>query len=80
MLRGHYAYYGISGNSRRIRWFACQVVVLCWPFTIAVIDCVVSARLKSPSGRTAVPVGHELSEGSILSLRTRRIEPHQTKV
>jgi len=21
MLRGHYAYYGISGNSRRIRWF-----------------------------------------------------------
>ena len=27
MLRGHYAYYGISGNSRRIRWFACQVVV-----------------------------------------------------
>ncbi len=28
MLRGHYAYYGISGNSRRIRWFACQVVVL----------------------------------------------------
>ena len=28
MMRGHYAYYGISGNSRRIRWFACQVVVL----------------------------------------------------
>jgi RNA-directed DNA polymerase len=28
MLRGHYAYYGISGNSRRIRWFACRVVVL----------------------------------------------------
>lgn len=27
MMRGHYAYYGISGNSRRIRWFACQVVV-----------------------------------------------------
>jgi RNA-directed DNA polymerase len=28
MMRGHYAYYGISGNSRRIRWFACQVVVV----------------------------------------------------
>jgi RNA-directed DNA polymerase len=28
MLRGHYAYYGISGNPRRIRWFACQVAVL----------------------------------------------------
>ena len=27
MMRGHYAYCGISGNSRRIRWFACQVVV-----------------------------------------------------
>jgi hypothetical protein len=27
MMRGHFAYYGISGNSRRIRWFACQVVV-----------------------------------------------------
>ena len=26
MMRGHYAYYGISGNSRRIRWFAWQVV------------------------------------------------------
>jgi len=26
VLRGHYAYYGISGNSRRIRWFAWQVV------------------------------------------------------
>ena len=23
---GHYAYYGISGNHRRIRWFAWQVV------------------------------------------------------
>jgi hypothetical protein len=28
IMRGHYAYYGISGNSRRIRWFACQIVVL----------------------------------------------------
>ena len=26
MMRGHYAYYGISGNSRRIRWYAWQVV------------------------------------------------------
>jgi RNA-directed DNA polymerase len=26
MMRGHYAYYGISGNSRRLRWFAWQVV------------------------------------------------------
>jgi group II intron reverse transcriptase/maturase len=26
MMRGHYAYYGISGNSRRLRWFAHQVV------------------------------------------------------
>ena len=26
MLRGHYAYYGISGNSRRLRWFAHQAV------------------------------------------------------
>ena len=25
VLRGHYAYYGISGNSRRLRWFAHQV-------------------------------------------------------
>jgi group II intron reverse transcriptase/maturase len=25
MMRGHYAYYGISGNSRRLRWFAHQV-------------------------------------------------------
>ena len=28
MMRGHYAYYGISGNSRCIRWFAGQVVVV----------------------------------------------------
>jgi RNA-directed DNA polymerase len=28
MMRGHFAYYGISGNSRRIRWFARQVVVV----------------------------------------------------
>ena len=26
VMRGHYAYYGISGNHRRIRWFAWQVV------------------------------------------------------
>jgi group II intron reverse transcriptase/maturase len=26
MLRGHYAYYGIGGNSRRLQWFAHQVV------------------------------------------------------
>ena len=25
MMRGHYAYYGITGNSRRISWYACQV-------------------------------------------------------
>ena len=25
MMRGHYAYYGITGNSRRIRWYAYQV-------------------------------------------------------
>ena len=25
MMRGHYAYYGITGNSRRIRWYAHQV-------------------------------------------------------
>ena len=25
MLRGHYGYYGITGNSRRLRWFAHQV-------------------------------------------------------
>jgi len=25
MMRGHYAYYGISGNFRRIRWYAYQV-------------------------------------------------------
>jgi RNA-directed DNA polymerase len=25
MMRGHYAYYGISGNGRRISWFAYQV-------------------------------------------------------
>lgn len=24
-MRGHFAYYGISGNSRRIRWYAHQV-------------------------------------------------------
>ena len=28
MLRGHYANYDISGSSRCIRWFACQVEVL----------------------------------------------------
>ena len=26
MMRGHYAYYGIAGNSRRVRWYARQVV------------------------------------------------------
>jgi group II intron reverse transcriptase/maturase len=26
MMRGHYAYYGVGGNSRRLRWFAYQVV------------------------------------------------------
>jgi RNA-directed DNA polymerase len=26
MLRGHYAYYGIGGNSRRLQWFAHRVV------------------------------------------------------
>jgi RNA-directed DNA polymerase len=25
MMRGHYAYYGITGNLRRIRWYADQV-------------------------------------------------------
>ncbi len=26
MMRGHYAYYGVGGNSRRLRWFANKVV------------------------------------------------------
>src|SRR5215211_208437 len=26
MMRGHYAYYGVTGNSRRVRWYAHQVV------------------------------------------------------
>ena len=26
MMRGHFAYYGVDGNSRRLRWFAHQVV------------------------------------------------------
>ena len=26
MMRGHFAYYGISGNQRRIKWFAWEVV------------------------------------------------------
>ena len=26
MMRGHYAYYGISGNYRRLRWYAHEVV------------------------------------------------------
>ena len=26
MIRGHYAYYGITGNVRRIRWYGHQVV------------------------------------------------------
>ena len=26
MVRGHFAYYGVGGNSRRLRWFANQVV------------------------------------------------------
>jgi RNA-directed DNA polymerase len=26
MMRGHYAYYGISGNFRRISWYAYQAV------------------------------------------------------
>ncbi len=25
MMRGHFAYYGVAGNSRRLRWFAHQV-------------------------------------------------------
>jgi RNA-directed DNA polymerase len=25
MMRGHYAYYGITGNGRRLRWYAHQV-------------------------------------------------------
>ena len=25
MMRGHFAYYGVGGNSRRLRWFANQV-------------------------------------------------------
>jgi len=26
MMRGHYAYYGVGGNGRRLRWFANKVV------------------------------------------------------
>jgi hypothetical protein len=26
MMRGHFAYYGVGGNIRRSRWFACQVM------------------------------------------------------
>ena len=26
MMPGHFAYYGVGGNSRRLRWFANQVV------------------------------------------------------
>jgi hypothetical protein len=25
MMQGHYAYYGITGNTRRLRWYAHQV-------------------------------------------------------
>ena len=26
MMRGHFAYYGITGNARRLNWYARQVV------------------------------------------------------
>ena len=26
MMRGHYAYYGVGGNGRRLRWFANKAV------------------------------------------------------
>jgi hypothetical protein len=29
MMRGHYAYCGISGNFRRISWYAYQVARIC---------------------------------------------------
>jgi hypothetical protein len=28
MMRGHFAYYGVGGNSRRLRWFANQAVYI----------------------------------------------------
>jgi hypothetical protein len=28
MMRGHFAYYGVGGNSQRLRWFANQVMRL----------------------------------------------------
>jgi hypothetical protein len=28
MMRGHYAYYGITGNFRRISWYARQVATI----------------------------------------------------
>jgi len=29
MMRGHYTYYGITGNFRRISWYARQVATIC---------------------------------------------------
>ena len=38
MMRGHYAYYGISGNYRRLRWYAHEVVRV-WKKWLSRRDC-----------------------------------------
>ena len=55
MMRGHYAYYGISGNFRRISWYAYQVVRI-WQKWLSRRDAGVgSFGTNSPRSESATP-------------------------
>ena len=42
MMRGHFAYYGVGGNIRRLRWFAHQPALTTGPFQTVFKDTIAS--------------------------------------
>ena len=83
MMRGHFAYYGVGGNSRRLRWFANQVVRV-WRKWLSPVrggdgNIPTYSATAAPRCRRARPGPHRkynscalIADGKFLGGRTRR--------
>jgi hypothetical protein len=78
MMRGHYAYFGITGNARRLRWYANQVERI-WRKWLSRRD----RRGRFPWNRLASPVKNRMLEigtsGSVSDCLKRQALFHDPK-
>src|SRR5580704_16290790 len=51
MMRGHYAYYGITGNYRRLSWYARQVATIWQKAENVILDALPPNRMSARTER-----------------------------